>query len=191
MNSAGREWTVATAKNIWNTGSNGWNLPGLAYSMSSAFDSGTYAFQGWTYGYIQNKNYIVTVNKGQIADMKINLIIGVNVTLDILFKKEHIITPTPNNMSARVRIFDDYGDLVGTWMSSEGVYTSSITGQTLATAADDSPAHLNDGGYNYLPAGVNQLHVKIAGLPFGTEGSQGGPAYLNYYHYPGTTQLAV
>jgi len=39
--------------------------------------------------------------------MKVNLIIGVNLTLDILFKKESIITPTAMNMSARVRFFND------------------------------------------------------------------------------------
>ena len=56
------------------------------------FDSGQYQFLGWTYGYIQDKDYTVYANKGQIADMKINLIIGVNMTLDILFKKEDIIS---------------------------------------------------------------------------------------------------
>ena len=187
------------AKNIWNTGGSGWKLPGLAYNMASAYDSGTYKFLGWTYGYIQNKDYVVSANKGQIADMKINLIIGVNVTLDILFKKEHIISPTQNNMSARVRIFDDFGDLVGTWMSSEGVYTTSTTGQTLATAASDTAKYPDDGGYNYLPAGVNQLHVTIAGLPFAPEGGdsygwpipalpnggESGLSTVNHYGYLG------
>ena len=65
--------------------------------------------------------------------MKLNLIIGVNVTLDVLFKKEHIITPTDGNMSARVRLFDDSGNLVAEWMSSEGTY---VTGNGFARAAD-------------------------------------------------------
>ena len=71
---------------------------------------------------------------GQVADIKINLIIGVNVSLQILFKKENIITPTTANMSARVRLFDDSGNLVAEWMSSEGTYTSP--GNGFATAAD-------------------------------------------------------
>ncbi len=171
---------------------NGWNLPGLSYGLPTAFDSGTYKFLGWTYGYIQDKDYVVTANKGQIADMKINLIIGVNVTLDILFKKEGIISPTQYNMSARVRVFDDYGNLVGTWMSSQGVYTSAITGQTLATAASDTATFPWDGGYNYLPAGINQLHVDLAGLPYApTVANLGGASsvttWSQYYRPPGYT----
>ena len=190
IQSAAREFTEATAKNIWNTGPNGWNLPGLSYGLPTAFDSGTYKFLGWTYGYIQDKDYVVTANKGQIADMKINLIIGVNITLDILFKKEGIITPTQYNMSARVRVFDDYGNLVGTWMSSQGVYTSAIAGQTLATAGSDTAAFPWDGGYNYLPAGINQLHVDLAGLPYApTVANLGGASsvttWSQYYRPPG------
>jgi len=67
---------------------------------------------------------------GQVADMKINLLIGVNITLDILFKKESIITPTQANMSGRVRVFDDQGQLVAEWMSSEGVYVGNRFGAT-------------------------------------------------------------
>ena len=70
-----------------------------------------YDLRGYTYGYIQDKDYSAYAASGQVADIKINLIIGVNVTLDILFKKEHIITPTDANMSARVRLFDDSGRL--------------------------------------------------------------------------------
>ena len=105
-----------------------WYLP-------NAFESGQYSFRGWTYGYIQNKEYTVYANKGQIADIKLNLIIGVNVTIDILFKKEHVITGTEANMSARVRLFDDSGELLATWMSSEGV---NVTSTGRATAADNS-----------------------------------------------------
>ncbi len=92
-----------------------------------------YDLHAYTYGYVQDKDYSVYGNSGQVADMKINLVIGVNVTLDILFKKEHIITPTDGNMSARVRLFDDSGNLVAEWMSSEGTY---VTGNGFARAAD-------------------------------------------------------
>jgi hypothetical protein len=125
--------------------------------------------------------------------MKINLVIGVNVTLDILFKKESIITPTDENMSARVRLFNDQGQMVATWMSSEGVYVdNAATGH--ATAANGVlpstgcldvvgtgcfPAYpfSNQGGspytspssglngYNYVPSGTKLLHVVMAGLP--------------------------
>ena len=135
-------------------------------------DSGQYHFLGWTYGYIQDKDYTVYANKGQIADMKINLLIGVNITLDILFKKEGLISNTPYNMSARVRFFDDSGNLVATWMSSEGVY---VTGTGRATAADNSNSYPIGGGLNYVPGGVNLLHVNTAGLP--PYGAYGDPVF--------------
>ena len=140
----------------------------------SAIPAGQYKLKGYTYGYIQDKDFTLYAEPGQVADMKLNLIIGVNVTLSILFKKESIITATAGNMSARVRLFDDSGSLVAEWMSSEGTYT---TGNGFASAADGTdqfpfgPLHpavpvpnpLNT--YNYLPGGVTLLHVLMAGLP--------------------------
>ena len=151
---------------------NAWGLFTSSGLYPTAMDSGQYSFLGWSYGYIQDKTFSVYVNKGQIADMKINLIIGVNLTLDILFKTEHIITGTPYNMSARVRFFDNSGNLVATWMSSEGTY---VTGNGRATAADGSTTYPFGGGFNYLPGGVNLLHVNTAGLPPG--GAYGDPVY--------------
>jgi hypothetical protein len=149
-------FSTGSAKNAWT----------LSRYYPTAFDSGQYYFQGWTYGYIQNKDFGVYANKGQVADIKINLIVGVNITVDILFKKEHLISPTPYDMSARVRVFDDNGMLVATWMSSEGVY---LTGPGHATAAYHLTSNVDgydfNGGYNFLPAGTNLLHVQMAGLP--------------------------
>lgn len=147
----------------------------LTFYTPTAFDTGQYDFRGYTYGYIQDKSYSIYANKGQVADMKINLIIGVNVTLDILFKKEHIISPTQANMSSRVRLFDDTGHLVAEWMSSEGVYGNFTTGR--AAAADNTLVPSTNGGpfgslTNYVPGGVSLLHVNLAGLPnyYGTYG---------------------
>jgi hypothetical protein len=149
-------FTTGSAKNAWR----------LSFYTPSAFDSGQYCFQGWTYGYIQDKDFCAYANKGQVLDIKINLIVGVNVTVDVLFKKEHLISGTPYDMSARVRVFDDNGHLVATWMSSEGVY---VTGSGHATAAYHVSSTVDyynfDGGYNFLPAGTNLLHVQMAGLP--------------------------
>jgi hypothetical protein len=140
----------------------------------SAIPSGQYDLRGYTYGYIQDQTFSAYAQPTQVADIRINLVIGVNVTLDILFKKESIIAPTDANMSARVRLFDDSGNLVAEWMSSEGTYT---TGNGFARAADGTdqypfgPLHpaipvpnpLNT--YNYLPGGVTLLHVLMAGIP--------------------------
>ncbi len=188
-------FTVGSAKNAWGLFTDSHLYPG-------ALDSGQYFFQGQTYGYIQDKDYTVYVNKGQIADMKINLLIGVNITLDIVFKKEHLVTGTPYNMSARVRFFDDSGRLVAEWMSSEGVYGNATqactttqacltTGKTptpndatlfrtgRATAANNQPSYHIGGGLNYVPGGVSLLHVLTAGLP--PYASYGDPVFT-----PGT-----
>jgi hypothetical protein len=133
-----------------------------------------YDLRAYTYGYIQDKSFSEFSQPTQVADMKINMVIGVNVSLGILFKKENIITPTSANMSARVRLFDDSGNLVAEWMSSEGTYAS---GNGFAKAADGTtqypfgplhpavpwPNQLNT--YNYLPGGVTFLNVLLAGLP--------------------------
>ena len=120
---------------------------------------------------------------GQVADMKINLLIGVNVTLDVLFKKESIITGTLNNMSARVRLFDDSGQLVAEWMSSEGVYVTNATSapayEAIAAngklAPDASTSPFKDGNGNYEP---NALY------PFILQGDHQFPSSgLKAYNY--------
>ncbi len=158
------------------------------------FKEGQYNLAAYTYGYIQDKEFTVFVQNGQVADMKINLIIGVNVTLDILFKKESIITPTTMNMSARVRLFNDQGQLVAEWMSSEGTFVDrtghaiAANGVLPATGGIDAvgtgvnplyPFADNTDpfagffqtpasgliSYNFLPGGTTLLHVLMAGLP--------------------------
>jgi hypothetical protein len=197
---SGSEWT-STAKKLFAPAQ--WSptpIPGSAGALyftgeqnlyPTALPGGQqYDMRAYTYGYIADKEYSAYASSGQVADMKVNLIIGVNVTVDILFKKEHIITPTDGNMSARVRLFDDSGNLVAEWMSSEGTY---VTGNGFARAADgttqyafdnlgepypNSPAYPTTGGnggtlpwpnllngYNYLPGGVTELHVLMSGLP--------------------------
>jgi hypothetical protein len=82
---------------------------------------GTYALNGWTYGYVQQNVvtlgdlgnvYLAVPWLGQTADINLKLIIGVNLTLSVLFKTEKIIEGTPYNMSVRVRVFDDEDRLV-------------------------------------------------------------------------------
>jgi len=161
MSNTGGMFTTGHATTAWK----------LTYFWPDFIDSGQYSFQGWTYGYIQDKDFSVYATKGQIADIKVNLMIGVNVSIDVLFKKEHLLFPTLYNMSARVRVFDDSGNLVGEWMSAEGVYLAAdASGRVTATGADFTPAHpATTSPITYLPAGVSQLHVLIAGLPLDDE----------------------
>jgi hypothetical protein len=165
----------------------------------------TYHFRAYTYGYVQDQDFSAYSASGQVADVRVNMVIGVNVTLGILFKKESILSPTAMNMSARVRLFNDQGNLVAEWMSSEGTY---IPANGFATAANGLtqypfnnlgapyqpnsatkvaiggsttifntpngavpyPNELN--GYDYLPGGVTELNVQMAGLPQVPAGGQ-------------------
>ncbi len=91
------------------------------FRSNLAIYPGTYALNGWTYGYVQDNVvtlgdlgnvYVAVPWLGQMADIHLKLIIGVNLTLSVLFKTEKIITGTPYNMSVRIRIFDDQDRLV-------------------------------------------------------------------------------
>jgi len=164
------------------------------FLLPTAFTPGNYQFQGFTYGYVQDRPFSVYVQNAQIADIRINLVIGVNITLDILFKKEHIITPTSANMSGRVRIFNDQGQLVGEWMSSEGTYAVS---NGYSRAADGThqypfgplrasvPQPLPLNGYNFIPGGTNLLHVVIAGLPQVPAATRNAPAGVPAFYNQG------
>jgi hypothetical protein len=153
--------------------------------LSTAFESGQYSFRAFTYGYVQKKAFTIYALKGQMADIKVNLVVGVNITLNIPFKTEGILTPTPYDMSARVRVFDDSGLLVGEWMSSQGVYFNIFqymnTGQAIATGKVLAQYPSLDFGsglglFNFIPGGTTQLNVTIAGLS-NTYGYFGDPVF--------------
>lgn len=143
--------------------------------LPTAFPAGQYDFRAWSYGYVQSNFVSVYAQPGQVANAKINLIIGVTFSLDVVFKQEQIITGLPAEASARVRFFDDQGRLSAEWMSSEGVYS---TGGTARAADGTSSAPFGNGNSsipiylnpttittNFLPAGTTLLRIKTAGLP--------------------------
>lgn len=144
--------------------------PSFTY-LPTAFSSGQYGFRAWTYGYVQTNYSSVYAQPGQVANININLMIGVNLSLDIVFKQEQIITGLPADTSARIRFFDQSGTLVAEWMSSEGVYASGAG--TVKAADGTSGAAFGAGDSsgpvatltNYVPAGTRLLHVRTAGLP--------------------------
>jgi hypothetical protein len=82
---------------------------------------GTYSVVGWTYGYVQN-NVVDPgdVGKvlsgvpwlGSIADNHVQLMVGVNFTLSMIFKDEKIISGMLYNSSIRMRIYDSSDRLV-------------------------------------------------------------------------------
>jgi hypothetical protein len=91
------------------------------FRSNLAIYPGTYALSGWTYGYVQENVlnlgdlgnvYVAVPWLGQMADINLKLIIGVNLTLTMLFKTERIISGIPYNSSVRIRVFDDQDNLV-------------------------------------------------------------------------------
>jgi len=139
------------------------------FRSNLAIYPGKYALNGWTYGYVQDDvvtlgdlgNVVVAVPwLGQMADANIKLIIGVNLTLSILFKTEHIITGTPYNMSVRIRIFDNQDRLVA-------AATSFTSDAGILIPSSDTGFFVN--GQKILnqpvPAGTTLLQYKdLAGL---------------------------
>ncbi len=151
------------------------------------FKEGPYNLAAYTYGYIQDKDFQAYAQNGQVADMKVNVIIGVNVTLDILFKKESIITPTAENMSARVRLFNDQEQLVSEWMSSEGVYPGSGTASPFGVGT----GHVTAANGALPPGGNGFVSPSNPLYPFTDQAGLQKPASgLNAYNYvPSNTTL--
>lgn len=104
---------------------------GFLYSSSSyrtssfrsnlAIYPGVYALNAWTYGYVQDNvaslgdlgNVIVSVSwLAAQANAQIQLIVGLNLTITMLFKTESIIAGLPFNSSVRIRVFDDGDTLI-------------------------------------------------------------------------------
>jgi len=109
-----------------------------------ALETGSYDLKAYTFGYVQKKSISVYVQKGQQADTKVNLVIGVNITANVKFKKEGIFTHVPYNSSVRIRLFNDKDELSATWYSNlydrQKFYNGVIHDGTTAY-----------GGYGYGP----------------------------------------
>jgi hypothetical protein len=151
----------------------------ISFRSGLAIYPGTYALTDFTYGYVQPNvvdlgdvgNVIVAVPwLGQTADINVKLIIGVNLTLTILFKSERIISGTPYNMSVRIRVFDDEDRLVAatTSFTSDGglLSPSSNVGYFASSSVNNVPEKATIKLLNQaVPAGTDLLTYKdLAGL---------------------------
>ena len=107
------------------------------FKPNSALASDTYAVFGFTYGYVQHKGFSEYATEGGFGNAILNLLKGVNITINIPLKREGVLTPTDFNMTMRVRVFDDAGNLVAT-ASSKGPDNGCINlyCSDLATASD-------------------------------------------------------
>jgi hypothetical protein len=84
------------------------------FTSSEALPTGLYSAYAFTYGYTQTKDTTAYSAEGSISDIQMELLKGINITIYIPFTNEGLLTPTQNNMSMRVRVFDSSGHLVAT-----------------------------------------------------------------------------
>lgn len=161
---------------------------GFLYSSSSyrtasfrsnlAIYPGVYAVNVWTYGYVQDNvaslgdlgNVLVSVTwLGSEADSNVQAIIGVNLTIRMLFKSEKLFTGIPFNSSVRIRVFDEGDTLIAaaTVFSDAGKIVSTSNAGFFAdgTKLLQKP----------ILAGTKTLeYVDLAGLAGYVEPSTGG-----------------
>ena len=175
-----------------------------SFRSNLAIYPGTYALNGWTYGYVQENVvtlgdlgnvYVAVPWLGQIADINLNLIVGVNLTVSVLFKTENIISGTPYNMSVRFRVFDDQDRLVAAtalFTSDAGILLPSSNvgffangkkiisqalpaGTTLLTYRDLA------GLFGYVEPSSATSRIRMATLFSTDHGIWGGGAYVGSY----------
>jgi hypothetical protein len=163
-----------SATSLWMTTiSTGWNFlmgPSMYrdddFNTKVGLETDTYHFSVQTYGYVYKNpdKYTVFAAKGSQGDLKINLVIGVNFTINVIFKKEGIIEHVPYDTIVWVSIFDEDGNLVAT---DEGV-------------TDESGDPANGGpGWSILRCN-EQVIFESAGMSDGDVTSIGVDGYSNY-----------
>ncbi len=148
------------------------------FRSNLAIYPGAYALNGWTYGYVQDNVavlgdlgnvYTSIASLGSLADINIRLIIGVNLTITMVFKTEKIFSGIPYNSTVRIRVFDDGDTLVAAaTLFSDG-----------GTLVPTSQAGFFANGKKLLqqavPAGTQTLvYANLAGLFAYVEASSGG-----------------
>ncbi len=92
-----------------------------AFRSALAIYPGAYALNVWAYGYVQDDiasvgdlgNVHVSIGwLGSQADSSVRVMVGVNLTIRIVFKTEGIFAGTPYNATVRIRVFDEGDTLI-------------------------------------------------------------------------------
>jgi len=161
--------------------------------LPTSFDTDTYSVTAYTYGYVQKKPFTLFAQKGNsTADIKVNLVQGANITLNLKFKLENIFTPTFANMSMRMRLFNEKGQLVAAWQTSP---LDEFGGGVRSVSNNFNPSQL----CTFYPdiAGAFVAGQSIAGTGLNCYASayaRGSPDFRNLvlnYVPAGTTDLQV
>jgi len=136
-----------------------------------AFESGTYSFKAFTYGYVQKKAFSVYARKGDKVNIPIKVHVGTNVTFSIIFKRQSMIDHLRYDSAVRVRLFNDKNVLVGEALTSDYTkFYANAPNSDLENQAQLKPlsnaAVLGAPDFiNYIPSSARRLQGLIAGLP--------------------------
>jgi hypothetical protein len=163
------------------------NGAGGAPALPTAFDTDTHTVTAYTYGYVQKKPFSLFAQKGNsTSDIKVNLVQGANITLNLKFKLQNIFEQTPWNMSMRVRVFNEKGQLAAAWLTSPQDYVGAGVRAVGANFNSASPASCPGGILNcYASAYARQSGASAPVIPFDTRG------FVLDYVPAGTTDLQV
>jgi hypothetical protein len=179
------------------------------------FETDTYTVTAFTPGYVQKKPFSVFAQKGNsTSDIKVNLVQGANITLNLKFKLENVFQPTFANMSMRMRLFNEKGQLVAVWLTSA---EDEVGGGVRVVGPNFNPADPTTCPYgvlncyaqayargsadtrglvlDYVPAGTTDLQVNLIGfedgyyepvrtLTAGYNYADGSPAPMSGYDDP-------
>ena len=97
----------------------------------------TYLVRAYTLGYIQTKDYPVSVSLGNTGGMMIDLVKGTKIQMTLIFKTAGLVSPIDTyrydsaEVPVRVEVYDSFGVLVGanaTYMPGDSSYTVEVVG---------------------------------------------------------------
>ncbi|MEM2896838.1 MAG: hypothetical protein QXG01_04605, partial [Candidatus Bathyarchaeia archaeon] len=127
-------------------------------------EADTYSIKGYTVGYVQKKEFKAYVAKGQQADIKLQLVIGANVSVHIKFKKEGQFVHLPYNSSVRVRLYDEDGILRAAYIAPWDI-TRQIDEGLVTSAICRPPWEVDGIDYSWwVPDSTTDLEVKLVGF---------------------------
>jgi len=159
------------------------------FTTSIGLETGTYTAFWFTPGYVQHQEFSVYAPKGGFGDIRVNLLQGVNVTINIPFKKEGIFTPTDFNMTMRVRLFDDAGNLVAT-QSSQAVDQFHLKDATDAVGRGRDASGIGS-GYTYYPDPFSPSPDVGNGLKSVDGGTANGDGFIWFGDYYGSSSPGI
>jgi len=122
-------------------------------SLPGGYGSGNYSIIGYTYGYVQREPLQIYAVPGAVSDIVLDLTIGTSILLTLKFRKENLLSVVPFNMSLRIRVFNNVGQLVGAYVTSPYL---------AGTGFRDQSGRL----LWYVPGSTETMEVEIAGIPF-------------------------